>query len=138
MVHLTIFLLDNRRFRHKQGWVIESLRVLYTAEVSARESIASIGQRREAVRVSVGPRNHAFSAHHLLRVVLVQAAHAPVVLPSILLLEGALDALTAELAEIKSHLLLVVSPLKLLKDSAALVVHRAVVRAWHIRGVCPS
>lgn len=138
MVHLTIFLLDNRRFRHKQGWVIESLRVLYTAEVSARESVTSIGQRREAVRVSVGPRNHAFTAHYLLRVVLVQAAHAPVVLPSILLLEGALNALTAELAKIKSHLLLIVSPLQLLKDTTSFVVHRAVVRAWHIRGVCPS
>ena len=108
---MTIFLLDNRRFRHKQGWVIESLRVLYTAEVSACESVTSIGQRREAVRVSVGPCNHTFTADHLLRVVLVQAAHASIVLPSILLLKGAVDALATELAKIKCHLLLIVSPL---------------------------
>ena len=89
----------------------------------------------------MGPRNHALAACHLLlRIILLQAAHTPVVLPStlLLLLERALDAFAAELTKIESHLLLVVSPLQLLKNSASLVVHRAVVRAWHIRGVCSS
>ena len=84
MVHLAIFLLNNRRFGHKQGRVIESLCGLHTAEVCTCESVTSICERREAVRVSVGSRNHAITAHHLLRIVLMQAAHTPVVLSSIL------------------------------------------------------